>query len=110
MTQAVQNTLKLVQDIASLATDKAITQGVKNIETWMERLEREEFRGAKTIHENLGKLKRQLEADSPDAKAIAELLKTLGEETVRAAGQDKEGNESIQRLGEALIAQAGRYK
>lgn len=105
MPQLLETTLKAFQDgLTHLAQDKAVQQGVKNIDSWMTRLEKEDFRGAKIIHENLGKLKRHLEADELDPKAISDLLKTLGEETIRVASQ-AEGTqaEKIKHLGEALV-------
>ena len=100
MATSVDSTIKAIQDgLTNLATDKA----VKNIDGWMQKLEEADFRGAKGIHDNLGKLKRQLESGSPDGAAIGELLVTLGEATVRAAANasGKQG-EQIKQLGELL--------
>lgn len=105
MPQLLDTTIRAFQNgLTNLAQDKAIQQGVKNIESWMTRLEKEEFRGAKIIHENLGKLKRHLEADELDRPAIGELLKALGEETIRAAShaESKEA-QKVKQLGEALV-------
>lgn len=81
-----------------------VIQGTKNIASWMNTLEKAEFRGAKVIHENLGKLKSLLTADELDGPAIGKLLHTLGEETVRAAGQAKGSQgEEVKQLGELLL-------
>lgn len=105
MPQLLDTTIQAFQNgLTTLAQDKAVQQGVKNIDSWMTRLEKEDFRGAKIIHENLGKLKRHLEADHLDHSAIGDLLKTLGEETIRAASR-AEGKqaEKVKQLGEALV-------
>ena len=98
-------TLKAFQDGI---TYLSVTQGIKNIEAWEETLQDADFRGAKTIHENLGKLKKLLHSDKLDGEAIINLLKTLGEETVRASSY-AEGKqaEQIKELGELLSKGAG---
>lgn len=84
-------------------TDLAAGKGVKNIEGWIETLEKADFRGAKVIHENLGKLKTHLEADTLDGPAIGALLHTLGEETKRSASHASGAqSEKITLLGELL--------
>lgn len=88
-------------------TEFAAAQGVKNIDRWLETLEKADFRGAKIIHENLGKLKKHLEADELDGPAIGELLRTLGEETGRTASHVEGAQaEKIQRLAD-LLGQSG---
>jgi len=98
-------TLKAFQDGI---TNLSAAQGIKNIEAWEETLQDADFRGAKTIHENLGKLKKLLQNDHLDGGAILGLLKTLGEETVRASSH-AEGKqaEQIKELGELLMNGAG---
>jgi len=93
-------TIKAFQDGI---TNLSAAQGIKNIEAWEETLKDADFRGAKTIHENLGKLKKLLQSDNLDGGAIVGLLKTLGEETVRASSH-AEGKqaEQIKELGELL--------
>jgi hypothetical protein len=104
-TPSLDTTIKAIQGgLTSLAADK----GVKNIEGWMQQLDEAEFRGAKTIRDNLGKLKRHLESGNLDGAAIGELLGTLGQATVRAASnaQGAQGRK-IQQLGELLSQSAG---
>lgn len=97
-------TIKAVQDGL---TEMGAAKGIKNIDSWLEALETAEFRGAKTIHGNLAKLKKHLENEELDSKAITELLHTLGEETKRAAGhEDNAHTKKIAELGE-LLATAG---
>lgn len=78
-------------------------QAVKNIDGWMDTLEKADFRGSKIIHENLGKLKKHLQADKIDGPAIMKLLHLLGEETARTAGSASDAKgEKIKHLGELL--------
>lgn len=78
-------------------------QAVKNIQGWMDTLEKADFRGSKIIHENLGKLKTHLEAEKLDGPAIMKLVNLLGEETSRAAGSAEGAKgEKIKHLGELL--------
>ena len=104
MTTNLAPTIKAFTDgLKEAATKTTVTHGIKNIETWEERLAEADFRGAKTIHGNLGKLKGLLQADAPDAGAIGALLRTLGEETARVAShaEGKDG-EKITHLAELL--------
>ena len=94
-------TIKAFQDgITKLAVEK----GIQTIESWGKTLQDADFRGAKTIRENLGKLKKMLQNDDLDGAGIMEMLKTLGEETVRASSH-AEGKqaEQIKELGELLM-------
>ena len=101
----LDTSIKALQDGV---THLAVTKGVKNIEGWLETLEKADFRGAKVIHENLGKLKRHLEADPLDGPAIGALLRTLGDETTRAASQaDATQGAKIKQLGELLGKSGG---
>lgn len=100
MTKQLDTTLKAAQD--GLTTLSA-NQGVKAIDGWLSTLEKADFRGAKVIHENLGKLKTHLEAGDLDAATIAQLLKTLGEETARTASHvDGADGKKITQLAELL--------
>jgi len=84
-------------------TQLGIAAGVKNIDSWMETLEKADFNGSKTIHEHLGKLKSELQSGTPDGAAITATLKSLGSETTKVAGQvDGEAGQKIKQLGEAL--------
>ncbi len=80
-----------------------IAAAVKNIEGWETTLEKSEAAGAKTIHGNLGKLKKLLQADEIDGAKVKELMLKLGDETVRIAGKtDSKNAEKIKALGEAI--------
>ena len=80
-----------------------IAAAVKNIEGWETVLEKSEASGAKTIHGNLGKLKKLLQADEIDGGKVKELMLKLGEETVRIADKaDSKNADKIKTLGEAL--------
>ena len=105
VTAHLDATIKALQgSLTALAADK----GVKNIDGWMTALEHAEFRGAKIIHENLGKLKRQLEADTLDGAAIAQLLRTLGEETARTASHAGAAGDKVSQLADLLGKSAGQ--
>ena len=96
----LDTTIKALQEGA---THLALDKGIQNIASWMDALEKADFRGAKVIHENLGKLKGHLEAAHLDGPAIGKLLRTLGEETTRAASQvEGAQGEKVTRLGELL--------
>ena len=80
-----------------------IAAAVKNIEGWEATLEKLEVSGAKTIHGNLERLKKLLQADEIDSAKVKDLMVKLGEETVRIAGKaDDKSAEKIKALGEAL--------
>ncbi|MCY7338199.1 MAG: hypothetical protein LH613_18640, partial [Chamaesiphon sp.] len=80
-----------------------VAKGIENIDGWMETLEQAEFSGAKSINENLGKLKQQLQSGNPDGAAIGKLLNTLGSETTRTASQaDGSQGEKLQQFGQML--------
>ena len=84
--------------------DFSAKKGAQAIGKWMDELEKEDFRGAKTIHEDLGRLQRELEGDDIDGAKVKELLMKLGESTQRAAGHE-EGKtyDGVRQLGEALV-------
>ena len=105
ITAHLDATIKAVQ---SGLTTLAAAQGAKNVTGWMTALEHADFRGAKVIHENVGKLKRHLEAETLDGPAIGELLRTLGAETARTASHAEGApGEKIKHLGELLGKAAG---
>jgi len=97
--------IKKTLDILKGKLNNAATSGgVKSIRKWEKLLKKAEFRGAKTICKDLGKLRRQLENDDLDSSKIKELLISMGESTVRVAGhEEQKGIEKIEKLGEALI-------
>lgn len=100
MTSKIDQTVDLLQGSLTKAADK----GTDMLSKWESDLEKADWRGAKTIHEDLGKLRRQLEEDEPDGSAISELLVKLGESTKRAASQ-AEGDTvgELESLGDALV-------
>jgi phenylalanyl-tRNA synthetase beta subunit len=100
MTKKADPTIKALNEgLKELGAAK----GVKNVDSWLEALEKEEFRGAKTIHTNLEKLKKLLGADPLDSEAIGKLLHTLGGETKRAGSHEESAhNKKIVELGELL--------
>ena len=80
-----------------------IAAAVKNIEGWETTLEKSEVAGAKTIHGNLERLKKLLQADAIDTSKVKDLMVKLGEETVRIAGKaDDKHADKIKALGEAI--------
>ena len=88
-----------------------ISAAVKNIEGWEATLEKSEVSGAKTIHGNLERLKKLLQADTIDGTKVKELMLKLGEETVRLAGKaDDKHADKIKALGEAVTHAAESAK
>jgi hypothetical protein len=100
MAANLDNTIKAFQSgITTMSPD----QGVKSIDEWLKKLENADFRGAKSIHDSLSKLKKHLESGNLDGAAIGELLSKLGDATVRAAGQASgKDADKIKQLGQAL--------
>ncbi len=83
----------------------AAKTAAKSIEKWETTLESAEWRGAKTIHEDLARLRKHLEGDNLDGAKIGELMIKLGESTSRAAGHEEtKGIEKVEQLGHALVA------
>ena len=93
-------TIKALQEGAkSFTADKAVT----NIESWEEYLSKHDHEGVKAVVTDLGKLKKLLQADELDGKAITTLVHKLGKETVKVAGDSESANSKhIKELGEAL--------
>ena len=84
-----------------------ISAAVKNIEGWETTLEKVEVTGVKTLHGDLDKLKKLLQADEIDGGKVKALLLKLGKETVTIAGRsDSKDAERIKELGEALTHMA----
>ena len=95
-------TIKALHEGAKgFAADKAVT----NIESWEEYLSKHDHEGVKVVVTDLGKLKKLLQADELDGKAITTLVHKLGKETVKVAGDSETANSKhIKELGEALSA------
>ena len=95
-------TIKALHEGAkSFTADKA----VKNIESWEEYLSKHDHEGVKGVVTDLGKLKKLLQAEELDGKAITTLVHKLGKETVKVAGEGETANaQHIKELGEALSA------
>lgn len=93
-------TIKALKEGAkSFTAQKAVT----NIESWEEYLSKHDDAGVKSVVTDLGKLKKLLQADELDGKAILTLVHKLGKETVKVAGDGETGNAKyIKELGEAL--------
>ncbi len=80
-----------------------VSAAIKNIEGWEATLEKSDVTGVKTIHGNLEKLKKLLQAEKIDGAKVKELMVKLGEETVRVAGKaDDKHADKIKALGEAV--------
>ena len=80
-----------------------ISAAVKNIEGWEATLDKVEATGVKTIHGNLEKLKKLLQADEIDGAKVKDLVLKLGKETVSIAGKtDSKDAGKIKELGEML--------
>jgi galactokinase len=100
MTMTLDSSIKAFQ---SSLTQIGVTKGIENIDGWMETLEQAEFSGAKSICENLGKLKQQLESDDLDGAAIGKLMNTLADETTRTASHaDASQGEKLTQFGQML--------
>ena len=88
-----------------------IAAAVKNIEGWEATLEKSEVSGAKTIHGNLERLRKLLQADEIDGAKVKDLMIKLGEETVRLASKaDDKHADKIKALGEAVTEMAESTK
>ncbi len=93
-------TIKAIQEGAKSFTAK---KAVTNIETWEEYLSKHDEEGVKVVVTDLGKLKKLLQAEELDGKAITTLVHKLGKETVKVAGEGETANaKHIKELGEAL--------
>ena len=84
--------------------EAAVKKGVELIGKWEADMETAEWRGAKTIHADLVKLRHHLEGGNLDGASIGALLVKLGQETGRTAGH-AEGNNAtkLEHLGQALV-------
>ena len=99
-TTRFQTTLDAIKGgVQNFTTEKAIS----NIEGWEEYLSKHNHEGVRTVVQDLGKLKKLLQADQIDGSAIKSLVSKLGKDTVAVAGKDETANaDHIRKLGEAL--------
>lgn len=97
-------TIKALKEGAkSFTADKAVT----NIESWEKYLAKHDHEGVKVVVTDLGKLKKLLQADELDGKAITTLLHKLGKDTVKVAGSEETAtSKHIKELGETLSSAA----
>ena len=101
MTKSIDSTIELLK---GKLTEAAAKKAPAAIQKWEDELEKADWRGAKTIHEDLGKLRRHLEGTSTDESTISELLIKLGNSTSHAAAHaDGEGRTKLESLGSALV-------
>ena len=93
-------TIKAIHEGAkSMTAEKAVA----NIESWETYLSKHDHEGVKAVVTDLGKLKKLLQADELDGKAITTLLHKLGKDTVKVASDGENPNSKhIKELGEAL--------
>lgn len=85
------------------AKEFTVEKAVSNIEGWEEYLSKHEHEGVKKVRQDLGKLKKLLQAQELDGEAIKNLVHTLGKETVAVAKDDEGATaQHIRELGEAL--------
>jgi hypothetical protein len=101
MSKKIDSTLELFQ---GKLNEAAVKQGAKMISKWQTDLEKAEFSGAKTIHTDLGKLRKHLEGGELDGATIAALLVKLGNSAERASKQAKGASVGkLESLGQALV-------
>jgi ABC-type transporter Mla subunit MlaD len=81
-------------------------QAVNMIEDWETALAELDVPGSKSIARDLGSLRRQLEAASPDEGRVTALLGRLGDAVERISGRAETSGDRLKQLGEAL-ADAG---
>jgi acetyl-CoA carboxylase alpha subunit len=82
-----------------------VEKATSNIEGWEEYLSKHDHAGVKKVVQDLGKLKKLLNAGELDGEAIKKLVQQLGKDTVAVAGDEKSANaQHIRELGEALGA------
>ncbi len=103
-TTRLKTTLEAVKGgVQSFTIEKAVA----NIEGWEEYLSKHDHEGVKKVVQDLGKLKKALQAKEIDGAAVKKLVAALGKETVAVAGDEKNANAThIRELGEALSGAA----
>ena len=101
MTNAIDSTIELLK---GKLTEAAAKKAPAAIQKWEDEIAKADWRGAKTIHEDLGKLRRHLEGTAADESTISELLVKLGNSTSHAAAHaEGEGRTKLESLGSALV-------
>ena len=105
-TTRIKTTLDAIQGgIKSFTIEKATS----NIEGWEDYLSKHEHEGVKKVQQDLGKLKKLLQAKELDGEAIKTLVTKLGKDTVAVAGDEQNANaKHIRELGEALTQAASQ--
>ena len=78
-------------------------QGAHLIEDWETALADVDAPGVKGIQRDLAALRKQVEADKPNADRIHALLHRLGEATVKIAAKTETNGDKLKALGEALL-------
>jgi hypothetical protein len=80
-----------------------IEKATSNIEGWEDYLSKHDHEGVKKVVQDLGKLKKLLNAGDLDGDAIKTLVQKLGKDTVAVAGNEESATAShIKEIGEAL--------
>jgi len=98
-TTRFDTTIKALQGGAEkMPIEKAIT----NIEGWEEHLSKHDHAGVKAVVADLTKLKKHLQASTPDDKAIKTLLEKLGKDTTKVGDSESSLSTKIKELGSAL--------
>lgn len=101
MTTKIDSTINLLK---GQLNSSAAKKGAEMIAKWEADLEKAEWRGAKTIHEDLIKLRHHLEGDKLDSAIIADLLVKMGESTERVATHaEGDDGSKLESLGHTLI-------
>ena len=99
-TTRFETTLHAIKAGAKSFTVQKATQ---NIEGWEEYLSKHDHEGVKRVVQDLGKLKKLLNAGELDGDAIKTLVQKLGKETIAVAGNEETASaKQIKELGEAL--------
>jgi hypothetical protein len=99
-TTKLETTIKALEPGFKQMDPKA---AVKNIEGWETYLEKHDHEGVKAVGTDLTKLKKLLQADEIDEKAIKTLLHKLGKDTNAVAGsEDTAAAKKIKELGQVL--------
>jgi hypothetical protein len=85
------------------AQGMTISAAVKNIENWEKSVSELDQTGAKTLLHDLGALKKALQKEEPDGKAVLTLVEKLGKETL-AMSKKTEGAVSgkLEEVGNLL--------
>ena len=99
-TTRFETTLNAIKQGAKAFT---IEKATSNIEGWEEYLSKHDHEGVKRVVQDLGKLKKLLQAPQLDGEAIKNLVHKLGKETTAVAGSDETATaKHIKELGAAL--------